>query len=143
MKRPFMRCGSVATIALTMLLLAACMAAPRTPLATEPRKVTMLTPQELQQWLEAKDFVLINVHVPLEAEIPGTDAFIPYDEIEEHVDLLPADKQTKIVIYCRSGGMTVPAGSMLLSMGYTNLYELEGGFNAWQAAGYDLVKHLS
>jgi rhodanese-related sulfurtransferase len=135
-----MKHGYLAMIAAALLLVAACTVRSLTPGTTEASKVSRLTPQELHQWLDAKDFVLINVHVPFEAGIPGTDVYIPYDEIEEHASLMPTDKQAKIVLYCKSGGMASAAADTLLRMGYTNLYDLEGGFDGWGAAGYELLK---
>jgi rhodanese-related sulfurtransferase len=35
--------------------------------------------------------------------------------------------------------MSTQAAQQLAAAGYTNLYELDGGFNAWQAAGYELL----
>ena len=38
---------------------------------------TNLNVDELQEMLENKDFLFVNVHVPFEGDIPGTDIFIP------------------------------------------------------------------
>jgi rhodanese-related sulfurtransferase len=43
------------------------------------------------------------------------------------------------VVYCRSGGMSVQVAAMLAAAGYTKIYELKGGFNAWKTAGHDLL----
>lgn len=138
MNRPKTSYAFPVAIVLAMLVLISCTPPTMTPEATKTPQLTMISPLELRQWLEAKDFVMINVHIPFEGEISGTDAHIPYNEIAEHVDLLPVDKQAKIVLYCKSGGMVIPAADTLMSMGYTNLYDLEGGFEAWKAAGYEL-----
>jgi rhodanese-related sulfurtransferase len=53
--------------------------------------------------LNAKSIPLINVQVPYEGAIDGTDLFIPFEQIEGQLDSLPADKNARIVFYCRSG----------------------------------------
>lgn len=52
--------------------------------------------------LDAPDVVVINVHVPYEGEIEGTDAFVPYNEVEGAA-ALPTDRLARIAVYCRSG----------------------------------------
>jgi len=92
---------------------------------------------QLAGMMEEKNFTLVNVHIPYEGEIPETDLFIPYDEIKDHLDELPA-RDAPIVLYCRSGGMSTMAAEELVEAGYTNVLELDGGFNAWKAEGHEL-----
>jgi len=95
----------------------------------------------LRDMLAHKDFVLVNVHIPYTGEIERTDLLIPYDEIGKKVGALPARKDAKIVLYCRSGHMSVTAARTLAGLGYTNLWNLEGGMIAWKDAGYALKDH--
>ena len=101
---------------------------------------TDLAPDELADMLASKDFTLVNVHVPYEGELPETDAFVPFDRIDEDGAGIPTDKGAKLVLYCRSGRMSADAISRLAEAGYTNLYQLAGGFEAWEAAGYELLQ---
>ncbi|MCR4323217.1 MAG: rhodanese-like domain-containing protein [Candidatus Azambacteria bacterium] len=94
-----------------------------------------LSSTELASMLEKKDFFLVNVHIPQNEEIRGTDAFIAFDEIKENLALLPQDKSEKIVLYCRSGSMSDIAAQELAGLGYTNVFSLSGGMNAWKESG--------
>lgn len=124
------------------LALAACQSQPA-EVADEQVEVgggaySNLSPQELNALLGAKDFVFVNVHIPFEGNIAGTDLSIPYDQIEQNVSQLPADPNAKIVLYCRSGRMSAIAAATLVKMGYTNIWNLDGGMIAWEQAGFEL-----
>jgi rhodanese-related sulfurtransferase len=94
--------------------------------------------EELAGLLESEEVTLVNVHIPYEGELPETDLFVPYDEVADHLDQLPA-KDATVVLYCRSGGMSTSAAQELVELGYTNVLEVDGGFKAWKAAGYELL----
>jgi rhodanese-related sulfurtransferase len=100
---------------------------------------TDLSPDELKPMLDNKDFFLVDTHIPAEGRLPKTDARIPYNEIEQQLEKFPADKNAKIVLACRSGGMSSEASQTMVRLGYTNVYNLAGGMVAWQAAGYEIV----
>ena len=95
---------------------------------------------ELDSMLKKKDFVFVNVHIPFEGNIANTDLSIPYDQITEPANLarLPVDKNSKIVLYCRSGRMSEIAAEELVKLGYTNIWNLKGGMLQWEKAGFEI-----
>jgi rhodanese-related sulfurtransferase len=98
-----------------------------------------ITVDQLEPALANKDFTMVNVHIPYEGELPQTDAFVPYNEIETNLSQLPADKNSRIVLYCRSGRMSTDAAQTLVNLGYTNIVEVDGGMQAWEATGNNLI----
>jgi len=101
---------------------------------------TNINSQQLDAMFENKDFVLVNVHIPFAGNIPNTDLSIPYERIAEsqYLAQLPIDKSSKIVLYCRSGHMSEIAAEELVSLGYTNIWNLKDGMVEWEQAGYSL-----
>ena len=99
------------------------------------RAFESVSPQEFYKLMQSGNVFLMDVHVPEQKHLKGTDAWIPYDRLEEFQGELPKDKNTTILVYCRSGHMSKIAASKLAQMGYKNIYELDGGLIAWQRAG--------
>jgi rhodanese-related sulfurtransferase len=135
-------------VILSMAFLVACVGkiSPATPAASSQlAKVsvpggsyTNMSAVQLKAMLDKKDFTFVNVHIPYEGEIAKTDVFVPYNEIEKNLDKLPADKNAKIVLYCRSGRMSAIAAETMVRLGYTNVWNTEGGMIAWETLGLPL-----
>jgi rhodanese-related sulfurtransferase len=127
---------------LTILLLAGCQsrAVSGETVSAVDGSYKNVTPKGLRTMLKDKDFVLVNVHIPFAGNIPNTDLSVPYDQINQNLSQLPADKTAKIVLYCRSGHMSQIAAEELVSQGYTNVWNLDGGMVDWEKAGFEIQK---
>ena len=92
---------------------------------------------EFASRLASSDAFVVNVHVPDEGSIEGTDAWIRYDEIVGD-DRLPADRATPILLHCKTGRMLGEALTALMGAGYSDIVHLAGGMDAWVADGRSL-----
>src|SRR5215216_1322547 len=127
---------------LFVILLAACQskAISGETINTSSGSYKNVTPKELNTLLKNKDFTFVNVHIPFAGNIAGTDLSIAYDQIEQNLSQLLADKNAKIVLYCRSGHMSQIAAEKLVSLGYTNVWNLNGGMIDWEKEGFEIQK---
>ncbi|ORV07727.1 rhodanese-like domain-containing protein [Mycolicibacterium fallax] len=99
----------------------------------------LVDPEEFAAVIAEPDRVTVNVHVPFDGDIPGTDLSVPFDQIEQRRAELPADRNTPLAIYCRTGPMSTTAAAALTALGYTDVVELRGGMKAWRAEGRDML----
>ena len=132
----------LAFLFISILLLAGCQSTPITgeSVTVGSGSYQKITAAELKPMLKDQDFLLVNVHIPRGSSIPGTDLFIPYDEItvSENISQLPKEKDSQIVLYCRSGRMSQIAAEELVNLGYTNVWNVSDGMLGWEQGGYPL-----
>jgi rhodanese-related sulfurtransferase len=102
--------------------------------ATAATSPALVGPDEFARRIEAPGVVTINVHTPDEGSIAGTDLTIAFDQITTSSEL-PDELSTPLAVYCRSDNMSADAVDDLKTLGYTDIVELDGGFNAWVEAG--------
>lgn len=60
------------------------------------------------------------------------------DEKEFERRLAFIDKSKPVYVYCLAGGRSAAAAAKMRKLGYSNVYELKGGTNAWRAANKPL-----
>ena len=103
--------------------------------------VTLLSPDRWAAAVADPRRFVVDVHVPFEGTVPGTDVAVPYTDVEQAVarGALPADRTTPIAVYCRTGPMSAEASSTLSRLGYRDVVDLAGGMQAWTASGRPLL----
>jgi rhodanese-related sulfurtransferase len=110
------------------------------PAAAHATTWTNVSAAQLADMLDHKDFTFVNVKTPYIGEIDGTDLYIPYNQLTARASELPAGKSARVLVYCRSGVESAIAAQTLLDLGYTNVWNLDGGMNAWTASGRSLIQ---
>ena len=95
--------------------------------------------EEFDQAIEENESAfLLDVRTQTEWEQDGhleNATLIPHSELEEREGELPSEKDTMILLYCRSGNRSQDAAQTLVDLGFTNIIELETGINGWKDAG--------
>lgn len=98
--------------------------------------------QELKKKIDAKEnFQFIDCREQQEwdeAHIAGA-TLLPLSELEQKFDTILKDKNAQIIIQCRSGARSMKACMFLLSKGFTNLTNLEGGISRWINEGFPVI----
>src|SRR5438132_3286141 len=100
--------------------------------AREEGTVPAISVQELKRTMNASEaFELIDVREPFEFEIARIDGakLIPLGEIAGRADEL--QREQPVVVHCHSGRRSAQAVRLLQQRGFTNVYNLEGGIDAW------------
>src|SRR3984893_9601010 len=93
--------------------------------------------EEARRMLEKPGTVLLDVREGDEwrqGHIPQAVG-IPRGFLELRVEEKVPDHKTPIILQCASGTRSLLAARALREMGYENLYNLTGGFNAWKDRG--------
>lgn len=100
---------------------------------TKTLSFTNITPKEALELLKGdKKAVLIDVRTEEEfriVRIPGS-ILIPDYEIKDKIANAVPDKDTPVILYCRSGNRSAKAAKVLVEMGYTKVFDL-GGIIDW------------
>jgi sulfur-carrier protein adenylyltransferase/sulfurtransferase len=94
--------------------------------------IPTISVHELKRKTDAREaFDLIDVREPFEYEIARIDGakLIPLGEIADRTDQL--QREQPIVVHCHTGKRSAQAVRLLQQRGFSNVYNLEGGIDAW------------
>lgn len=97
----------------------------------------------VKQDLDAdSQFVLIDVREESEWQrdhLPGS-IHLSRGTIELKIENMVPNPELPLVLYCGGGYRSALAAESLQKMGYSNVASMAGGYRAWQAADYPLVR---
>lgn len=85
--------------------------------------------------LAGQGFNLVDVRTP--GEVAGgtieNSVNIDFNNSNFSADLAKLDKSKPLMLFCRSGARSGRASSIAKELGFTEIYDLQGGFMAWSA----------
>ncbi len=88
--------------------------------------------KDLKQLMDTKEsFVLVDVRTDDERRTARIEGSITEDDLAKKLDGL--DKNTCIVMHCHHGIRSRQAAERLVMSGFTRVFNLEGGIEAWSA----------
>lgn len=95
-----------------------------------------IDPQQLGQYLERNDVVVVDVRSAAEhaaGHIAGS-IHIPLTQLPQHLEAMPQGRT--LVVYCQSGSRSAIAASAVNARQPGAAVDLVGGLRDWQAAGH-------
>ncbi len=105
---------------------------------------TTVTPERLQQLAEQRDVELIDVRTPVEfREVHAAEArSVPLDQLDPAALMTQRNGTAHEPLYviCKSGARGAKACEKFLDAGFENVVNVEGGTDAWAAAGLPVVR---
>ena len=98
-----------------------------------------ISQEEAKEMMGSQELISLDVREQSEYDsghIPGA-VLLPVGSIDQDTAaaVIP-DKDSTVLVYCRSGNRSKTASSALAELGYTAVYEF-GGINTWP---YEIVK---
>ena len=94
---------------------------------------TVIKPSEAKSMIDAGNVTVVDVRTQSEyedAHIEGA-VLVPLDTIGDgDITALP-DKDATLIVYCRTGVRSAQASAALVKLGYTHVYDMDGGITSW------------
>lgn len=102
------------------------------------KNVTMISVADAKALFDKGGTVFIDCRTEKEyrsGHVPGA-MNIPRGLLEFQIEGKIPDKNANIVMYCKSGGRACLACESITKMGYENVNNMDGGWQAWLKAGH-------
>lgn len=102
---------------------------------------TDISARQAKEMIDRKEVFILDVRTNEEyaaGHINGSTLLavqdIPKQELGEKLKAIPKD--SKILVYCRSGSRSAKASGILAENGFAMVYNMQGGITEWMKAGY-------
>lgn len=105
-------------------------------------EIEMVSPVQVYEAVYGEDSLqLVDVRTPEEYAVShlknAQNICVTDDDFRDKVVSL--DKYKPVYVYCRSGGRSAKAAKILKEMGFTKVYDLQGGITNWEASDLETI----
>jgi rhodanese-related sulfurtransferase len=102
------------------------------------KEIESISVAEAKKFFDQGESLFLDVREPDEYDMGAIPhaVNVPRGLLEFRIASIMPDPTAKIVIYCRSGARGALSAQTLQRMGYLNVVNMDGGWSAWQKAGY-------
>jgi rhodanese-related sulfurtransferase len=106
-------------------------------------QIELITPQQVYDAVYSEDSVqLIDVRTPDEFKVShlkgAQNICVTSEDFKEKVKTL--DKNKPVYVYCRKGGRSAEAAEQLKELGFTKIYDMDGGILLWEEKKLEVSK---
>jgi len=96
----------------------------------------------ISMFKDKDEFTLIDARTPAEhaTECLKESVNIDYDGANLEDELAKLEKDKTYLVYCRSGRRSAETVKIMQNMGFSTVYNMEGGINEWKDFGGDVIE---
>ncbi|MGY6213608.1 rhodanese-like domain-containing protein [Methylolobus aquaticus] len=109
------------------------------------RKHKLVTPAGAVALMNGEQTIVIDVREPHEFSAGHIEnaRHIPLGKIDDRAYELQESKTSPVIVACQSGTRSPQACRKLAALGFTDVYELQGGMVAWEEAKLPISRKRS
>jgi rhodanese-related sulfurtransferase len=103
--------------------------------AQDTSAIKILSTTEFKQGISKDSVQLVDVRTALEFQSGHIKGALNIDFLKSNQfleDVHKLDKEIPLYLYCRSGGRSNKAARQLISLGFKEIYDLQGGYLGWK-----------
>jgi rhodanese-related sulfurtransferase len=97
-------------------------------------KIEILSPSEFKKATVNKSVQLLDVRTPNEYKmgtVKGAKNLNVFDPDGFQTEAAKLNKETPVYLFCQSGNRSKSASKLLVKIGFTQIYDLRGGYSNW------------
>ena len=97
-----------------------------------------LNVDQFEKLRAAKTNVVLDVRTKKEYDaghVPGA-VLLDFNSPDFEKKIATLDKDTTYLVHCAAGGRSAKASAKMGALNFKNVYNLEGGYRAWEKAGH-------